>query len=62
MTSQKLNLWTNGIGWHIQKEKKASANREPKISLLVQIGYKHKQRYAQMTPYKSFQIGQLDRS
>ena len=41
---------------------KASANREPKISLLVQIGYKHKQRYAQMTPYKSFQIGRLDRS
>ena len=53
MTSQKLNLWNYGIGWHIQKEQKASANREPKISLLVQIGYKHKQRYVRMTPYKA---------
>ena len=49
----KLNLWNYGIGWHIQKEQKASANREPKISLLVQTGYKNKQRYVRMTPYKA---------
>ena len=38
MMSQKLNLLTYGIIWHIKKDKKMKNVHFRKISLLVQIG------------------------